>query len=277
VVAEGQLDSFTPRDLVAAMTGAQGDDADLQTFSRPGAQAGERPLLEVVNMRLPVYNGEVTLLGWPGEILGIAGLQGQGQSEFLRVLYGAWPGWTVNLCVDGQEVTIRGIADAVRSGFAFISGDREGEMIFPSRSIWENLKVVSWALSRSGSDDVTGIARHLGLGQYRMSTPASRLSGGSQQKLAVGRWMAVRPRVILADDPTRGVDVGTRREIHNFLRGMAAQGSLVLFSSSQDSELVDLCSRVYVMYRGRLVAELHGEQVKEHEIAATSMQATLEA
>ncbi len=277
VVLEGDLGQLTSSDLMAAMAGTVLEEYGPEALPLSTGPSGSPPLLQVENLPVPVFGGSVSLKGWPGEIVGIAGLQGQGQSELLRVLFGAWPGLEVRVTLAGNEVVLRSIGDAVKHGFAFISGDREGEMIFPSRSIWENLQVVTWASKGGDRGNLHEVVELLGLKDHRPSTIANRLSGGNQQKLAVGRWMMTRSRILLADDPTRGVDVRTRREIHSFLRRMASEGALVLFASSQDSELADLCNRVYVMYRGRIVSELQGDKISEHDIALASMQTAVEA
>lgn len=284
VVREGPVSEFATEDVVIAMSGpktqqpAAVDTEVGGTVSpkarpegrgpTPGGSTGE-PLLLLENIPLPGVGGEVSLKGYPAEIVGIAGLQGHGQSELLRTLFGAVPGGSTSVRLEDRQVTIRTVRDAIREGFGFISGDRENEMIFGQRLVDENLRVVARAFKHNFRSE--GLLERLQLSRDRLGAAMNTLSGGNQQKVVVGRWLGVEPRVLLADDPTRGVDVRTRQEMHSLLRELAGRGSLVLFSSSAERELADLCDRVYVLYRGRVVSELRGEQLNEHEIGAASM------
>lgn len=283
VVKEGLVPEFDAQDLVVAMSGpekqqSRADAAESEGSIYPKAQTeqgesqpdrvAEEPLLVLDNISLPGVGGEVSLKGYSGEIVGIAGLQGHGQSELLRILFGAVPGVSTDVRVGGKKATIRKVRDAIREGFGFISGDRENEMIFGARSVDENLRVVARAFKRNFLSK--GLLERLELSQGRLGAAMNTLSGGNQQKVVVGRWMGIEHRVLLADDPTRGVDVRTRQEMHALLRESAEHGSLVLFSSSDERELADVCDRVYVLYRGRLVAELKGQQLNEHDIGAAS-------
>ncbi len=275
VVEEGPITGFETEDLVVAMSGPKirepltGDGRARQDVRELAAdQRALEPLLVLDHLPLRGIGGEVSLEGYPGEIVGIAGLQGHGQSELLRTLYGAIPGGNARLRLEDRQVTVRTVRDAIQEGFGFISGDRENEMIFGQRLVDENLHVVARAFKRRFNSE--GLLERLELSRDRLGSTMNTLSGGNQQKVVVGRWLGVEPRVLMADDPTRGVDVRTRQEMHSLLRESADRGSLVLFSSSDERELADLCDRVYVLYRGRVVSELSGEQLNEHDIGAAS-------
>lgn len=286
VVKEGLVSELNSSDLINAMSGAKGKrttvpgigngDYSVETAPKHSVvqsdESTEEPLLALRGITIPGFDGEVSLEGYPGEIIGIAGLQGHGQSELLRLLFGAISGASVNIWLEGKETTISTVREAVKKGFGFISGDRENEMIFGPRPVNENLQAVARIFRRNFRSE--GLLERLGLSQDRLRVAMHTLSGGTQQKVVVGRWLGIEPRVLLADDPTRGVDVETRGEIHALLREAAGRGSLVLFSSSDERELASLCSRVYVLYRGQVVSELEGEQLTEHEIEATSMDPT---
>lgn len=218
--------------------------------------------------RLEVPLPGISFVGGGGEVVGIAGLAGQGQSELLRRIFGAeHPALTVR--IDGEERTLRSPREAVARGIAFLSGDREREMAFRQRSTRENLLVSAWATRRTL--DVSAAITRLGLAVRQLGQPMSSLSGGNQQKVAVARSLAVNPLVVLADDPTRGVDVQTRIEIHQWLVELARQGALVVFSSSDDSEFIGLCNRVYVMHSGVIVAHLADEEITQAEIGRAAL------
>lgn len=214
-----------------------------------------------------------------GEIVGLGGLQGQGQSEFLQAVYGAIPRSGGSVRLEGREVQLRSPADAIRRGLGFIPGDRDREGVFLVRSVVENLYLARLALQRlfrlvrphellQGAHEliqrlsiVTGSPKH----------PARSLSGGNQQKLIVGRWLAVDPKVLILDDPTKGVDIGARLEIHEILRRLAQKGTAVLISSSEDEELLALADRIYVFYEGKIVEELNGDQRTEGNLIAAML------
>jgi ABC-type sugar transport system ATPase subunit len=281
VAMTGQLARLDERDLIVAMSGDREGSA-ANSNGRPAAAGpgavdrsadGSRtPLLSLNGVALPAFGSTVSLEGYPGEIVGIAGLQGHGQSELLRLLFGAVPGSSVEARLDGRTVEIRTVREAIGHGLGFISGDRENEMAFGQRLVGENLHVVARASKQTLHAE--GLLGRLGLPPERLGSPMRTLSGGNQQKVVVGRWLGLFPEVLLADDPTRGVDVRARREIHGLLRELAGRGSLILYSSSDDKELEDLCDRVYVLYRGRVVSELSGGELTEHEIGAASVSPT---
>jgi ribose transport system ATP-binding protein len=272
VVSEGSLRDVTAADLVSAvMPPGAGSRPPAGTLTGPDeAPSGESEPGTALRatVALPEFGTSVTLAAARGEIVGLAGLQGQGQSTILRALCGCVAGATAVVDHGERRVNVRSPVEAVAEGFGFISGDRQ-EMVFLERSIKENLHVVSWVSGRRL--EAAGLLQRLGLAHTDVDRPVRGLSGGNQQKVVVARWLGVRPAVMLADDPTRGVDVGTRGEIHAFLRDMARQGSVVLFSSSQDSELATLCDRICVLFAGKIVRELTGGGITEDEIVTASL------
>jgi ABC-type sugar transport system ATPase subunit len=201
-------------------------------------------------------------------------LQGHGQADLVRSLFGI--NGEVAMRLNGEEVSIATPRDAVRKSFAFISGDREREGAFSERSLAENLSAVTDLVKREETVNPDGILDRYGVHYDNPRQIITSLSGGNQQKVVVGRWLSSRPTLLLADDPTKGIDVSARSDLHNMFCDMAARGSAVVMVSSDDEELVSLAAkaknaRVVVMYEGGIVATLRGDTITAENIAAASM------
>ncbi|CAN5723517.1 sugar ABC transporter ATP-binding protein [soil metagenome] len=258
-------------DLMGAMTGSESAAGSAARQRRAHTDPAAPPdgeaaaVLEVGDLAITEFASTVSLYANPGEIVGISGLSGNGQSELLRSLYGALGARDGAVHVDGAPVRIRSVSDAVRGGIGYISGEREREMVFGHRSIDENLGVVAMAFKKV--IDPKMVMQRMSLVTHKRAEIRS-LSGGNQQKVVVGRWLGIKPRVLLADDPTRGVDVQTRNEIHDLLREMINDNSsTAVVVSSDDHELAEICDRVYILHLGNVVNELVGDNVTEEAIA----------
>ncbi|MEA5002581.1 MAG: sugar ABC transporter ATP-binding protein [Christensenella sp.] len=283
ILREGQsvkeienLKETSPQTLVYYMTGHKVEN--LEDAQQQEETCGE-PVLCVKDMFIGDIVRGVSMSLAKGEIVGIAGLQGQGQGEFLRALYGAIPLGQGGIELDGRSVKIKSPADAIKKGFGFISGDREKEGIFSIRSVAENIFIVKNAMKRLLScvgakeekQQAQDIMETLNVVAAGTGVPANSLSGGNQQKLVVGRWLSMKPRILLLDDPTKGVDVGARSEINTLLREMTKTGMSILFSSSDNEELLRVAQRIYVFYEGRIVRELKGNDMNGQLLAATML------
>jgi rhamnose transport system ATP-binding protein len=162
---------------------------------------------------------------------------------------------------------------AIRAGLALVPEDRKGQGLFASMSILENMAMPAFpagplGLLRRGRDRRAaedGIAR-LGIAAHSVDQGAATLSGGNQQKMMLARWLALAPKVLIVDEPTRGIDVGAKREIYDLLRGLAASGPGIVVVSSEIPELIELAGRVLVMREGRIVGELRGGDINEDAI-----------
>lgn len=278
-VAEITLKETTADQLVYYMTGKE---IVSSRVTEPGSQ--ENPKERAEESRLEVEGlsifGAVSEAGMhvnKGEIVGIAGLQGQGQGEFLRALFGAVP-YRGNIRLDNTEIQIKSPSDAIGKGIGFISGDRESEGIFSIRSVAENILIAETALRRLtaflGAKKENGkadkIIAELNVVAAGAGVPANQLSGGNQQKLIVGRWLHIRPKLLLLDDPTKGVDVNSRNEINQLLENMTKTGMSILYSSSDNEELLRVAERIYVFYEGKIIRELKGKK-KNSSLLAASM------
>ena len=232
-------------------------------------------LLETEDLRSSVLNG-VSLQLREGEILGLGGLQGQGQSDLLLALFGAVPhSGTVRLA--GEEAHLSRPHKAMQKGLAFVPGDRGGEGLLPIRSILENLLLPSW--SRYGAflnmsrarNDAEEVSQDLRLKMGSLDHPVSSLSGGNAQKVVLGKWLMRDPKVLLLDDPTKGVDVGAKGEFYKILSDLRQRGVAIVLHSSDDEELLGLCDRVLVMRDGMVRRELSGADLNKSALVSASV------
>jgi ribose transport system ATP-binding protein len=218
-----------------------------------------------------------------GEIVGIAGVAGNGQREFVRALAGLGH-HTGTVTVNGEQVKLRNARRAQKDGVFYVSSDRQREGIFPALSVRENAVASSLQSftefgvvgSKAEREALGGQEEELAIKTSSQDADISSLSGGNQQKVVFARAMLGRPKVLICDEPTQGVDVGARVEIYRHLRELAADGCAVLVCSSDALELVGLCDRVMVMSRGQTVAMLEEDSVTESKITGTAVTATTE-
>jgi ribose transport system ATP-binding protein len=209
-----------------------------------------------------------------GEVLGLAGLVGAGRTEVLRAIFGAERRRGGTIRIDGAEVRIDSPSDAIRHGIAFVTEDRKGEGLILPMAIKENLSLVDFVstsrlglLNKSVEAAQADAAREkLKIKLGRTADAVSSLSGGNQQKVVLGKWLTVRPRILLLDEPTRGVDVGAKAEIYEILRGLAAEGTSILVVSSELPELMALCDRIMVLSNHQLSGELNRDAFSEEAL-----------
>ncbi len=211
----------------------------------------------------------------PGEVVGLAGLEGSGASTVLDIVFGRRKpdGGTITL-PDGKPVP-RTVTGAVRAGVAFVPADRKRLGVMLEKTIYENVTTVSGGpLRRMGVwlRKATMVARTEDWGErlkIKMSSaraPVGQLSGGNQQKVVFAKWLEANPKVVLLDDPSRGVDVGAKVEMHTIIAQMAARKRIVLIASSDLEELADVCDRVVVFFQGAAVGEIRGDELSEHRL-----------
>ena len=226
---------------------------------------------------------DVSLAVGEGEIVGIAGVAGNGQREFVRALAGLG-GHTGTVTVNGTGVNLRSARRAQRDGVFYISSDRQREGIFPALSVRENavasslrgfteFGVVGPKAERAA---LAGQEKELAIKAASQEADIASLSGGNQQKVVFARAMLGRPKVLICDEPTQGVDVGARVEIYRLLRELAADGCAIVVCSSDALELEGLCDRVMIMSRGQTVTTLGGADVIESRITGAAVTATTE-
>jgi galactofuranose transport system ATP-binding protein len=209
-----------------------------------------------------------------GEVVGLAGLLGCGRTETARMLFGLDPADQGELKVDGKTVSIRSPRQAIRHGLAFCSEDRKTEGIVPHLSVRENLILAMQAgrgpIRRLPRKEQESLADHyiraLNIKTPNAEAPIANLSGGNQQKVLLARWLVIQPKLIILDEPTRGIDVGARAEIEKLVHSLSERGMAVLFISSELEEIVRTCERVTVLRDRQKAGELAGAEVKVNNI-----------
>jgi ABC-type sugar transport system ATPase subunit len=209
-----------------------------------------------------------------GEIVGLAGLEGAGVSSLLNILFGAHRARSGDAAYPDGGGLPRSATEAVRRGVCLVPADRRRNGLMLDRSILFNVsQVVIGAFNKSPlfsvSEARSRASRQIAQLRIKARSPetlVNQLSGGNQQKVVIGKWLEIQPRVMLLDDPTRGVDIGAKQEIYELIRNMSADGRIVLFSSTELPELIGLCDRILALYRGRLVGEVAGSSIDNHTL-----------
>jgi ribose transport system ATP-binding protein len=261
---------ITPADVVNAMVGRQLDA--LYPAKLEGPRGPE--ILRVAGLTDRRYR-DVSFTLHRGEILGFAGLIGAGRSEIARGVTRLEGNAVGQLWLHEQQVALRDYADCIAKGIVYLSEDRKGDGVFLDLPIAANVSALdlSRVVRRRGLIDPareTAQAQRIGeslhLKAASMAHRVASLSGGNQQKVALAKLLAVEPKVIFLDEPTRGVDVGAKAEIHGILRGLADSGVGVAVISSEMPELIGLCDRVLVVSEGRITGELSGDSLTETNI-----------
>ncbi len=234
------------------------------------------PVLEVRDLSVPEHpDHAVSFSVYPGEIVGIAGLVGAGRTEMLRCLFGVSLPLAGEILVDGQRVRMQSPADAIARGIGLVPEDRKEQGLVIDFPVRTNLSLATLqAKSRGGvwiNRDAEDRDTAESISRLRIKTPSDRqvvryLSGGNQQKVVLGKWLAMQPKILLLDEPTRGIDIGAKEEIYRLMETLAAEGLAILFVSSEMEEVIALSDRTLVMHEGRLSGELRGEQINEQSI-----------
>jgi ABC-type sugar transport system ATPase subunit len=221
----------------------------------------------------------VTLEVGAGEIVGLTGLVGSGRSEVVRAVFGADPVDAGEIELEGAALRLQQPGDAMRMGIAMVPESRRDEGLMMGRSILENLALnnfandrpLGWIRRSREKRAVASLIGQLNIKCRSMASPVWQLSGGNQQKVLFAKWIAGEPRVLILDEPTRGVDVGAKAEIYRLVTSLAARGMSILIVSSEIEEVVGLCHRVHVMRQGRLVALFKDDQVQIGPILSASL------
>ncbi len=245
-----------------------------QYFPHEPHEAGET-VLKAIDLRTPVHpkhalNFEVKA----GEIVGVAGLVGAGRTELLATLFGVTPAIGGSIEIEGQTASIQSPRDAIKAGIALAPEDRKKQGLILEMSVGENI-----SLSALQRDSKRGFRNQAAedaisdkmIAQMRIKTPSADqvvryLSGGNQQKVVLGKWLAMKPKILFLDEPTRGIDVGAKAEIYTLMEELAATGVAILFVSSEMEEILGMSDRTLVMHEGQLTGELQRSELSEEAI-----------
>lgn len=268
-VVTGDAQDFTREKLIAAMVGRAVDER------RSGIEVSDLPVAlrtEGLSRRSAVR--DISLDLHTGEVLGVAGLMGAGRTELARLMAGVDQpdGGMMRLFDAPFQPT--GVADAIHAGVAYLPEDRKTQGLVLSLSVADNIALPSLgALSQSGwlsTSKLKALAKEwsgkLGIRAASPDVAADTLSGGNQQKVAIAKWLAIAPKVILLDEPTRGVDVGAKSEIYTLIRDLAAQGTAVMVISSELPEVLQISDRIAVMAQGRIAGVVSAAEASEESL-----------
>lgn len=280
--------------LIAVKPAAELNDAEIVRLmvgrdlsdvfrSREGGGAGREVLrVEGINSN---WHRDVSFHINAGEVVGFGGLVGAGRSELAKVVFGELPKQSGTVVLDGKQVTIRRPDDAIAKGIGFAPEDRKREGLVLIRSVLENaslailrrLSVLHFVRRSAERALVTGYVEKLRVRTPSVDQEVGKLSGGNQQKVVLARWLAAKPKVLILDEPTRGIDVGAKAEIYRLVEELAQQGLGIMFISSELPELLGLADRIYVMQNGRITGELPAAEASEEAVLALAMVDNLSA
>jgi len=211
-----------------------------------------------------------------GEILGLAGLVGAGRTELAKTLFGLYPYEEGEIIYLGNQVKFKSPSSAISSGICYLSEDRKEEGLFPDKtarfnltiSFLQSLSFLGWLKEKQEKSKVRELFSELRILPPDPERPAQTFSGGNQQKIILARWWATQPRVLILDEPTRGIDVGAKVEIHNLIGDFLARGGAVIIISSELPELIGVCDRILVLSQGQIRGELKREEFSQERILA---------
>ncbi len=242
-----------------------------ELFPKAGAELGEVALETRGLGHGPSGLRDISLTVRRGEILGLAGLVGAGRTELARVLFGLAPATEGEILVGGRPARIREVGDALALGLAYVPEDRKEHGVVEALPLVENISLAVlrrlggvWLDETAEEKLATGLAARLGVKAASIHVAAGTLSGGNQQKVALARWLATEPRVLILDEPTQGIDVGAKAEIHRLMGQLVREGLAIILISSELPELLGLADRIAVLRGGRLAGVLPaGEATRE--------------
>ncbi len=268
-IGSDTIDKFNKDRLISMMVGRSMNEF----FHKEQAQIGDT-FLEVKNLSLSKKFDNISFSLKKGEVLGVAGLMGAGRTELMEAIFGFHPAESGEIFIDGKKVNIDKPVDAINNGIAFVTEDRKATGIFPELSVKDNMIM----------PNINHYLRHLLLNFKKINsdchdqrkaisikTPTieqsiKNLSGGNQQKVLISRWLLTTPAVLILDEPTRGIDVGAKSEIHRLIGELAKLGKSIIMVSSEMGEILSMSDRIIVMHEGAYSGELSREEATQEKL-----------
>jgi len=263
-------DEINHNNMVSLMVGRELSEFFDRSIHNPGEK-----VLSLKNFCSPAFpNNPISLDIHAGEIVGIAGLVGAGRTELLQTIFGVTPAVGGTLEVGGTEVKISNPKEAISSGIALVPEDRKQHGLVLPMTVRENSSLPSlqrdssrgWINQTSEQNGTQEAINSLKIKTPSPEQVAQFLSGGNQQKIVLGKWLAMNPKLLMLDEPTRGIDIGAKREIYKLMENLAGQGMAILFVSSEMEEVLGMADRAYVMHEGKISGELSRDQLSEESI-----------
>jgi rhamnose transport system ATP-binding protein len=274
-VGTNPVDELTESQMIKLMVGREFSSIYPPSEGEPG---GVVLSLEGLGCSASGVSG-VTMDVRAGEVVGVAGLIGAGRTELARILFGITPADAGGMFLNGERVTITCPREAIARGIAYVPEDRRRNGVILEMPIAHNMTMAihprlfpgTWLRFKAESLLARKFIRDLGIKASGPEAPGGSLSGGNQQKVSVARWLATRPKLLILDEPTQGVDVGAKSEIHKIIRGLAREGLAVLMISSDLGEVLGMSDRIAVMRGGRLVEWIEKENADAHSVMAAAL------
>ena len=275
LVATGSTRELDKKKFTFYMTGREFDETQFTPRN-----VGEKPVLEVKNLTLPGAFEDVSFQLRRGEIVGVTGLLDSGRTELALALFGLAKPEKGEVLKDGQKVALSSPADAIRAGVGYVPEDRLSEGLFLPRSIADNIIVgeidrlagAAGVINRpKRASEIERWVKELAIATPNPDNACQTLSGGNQQRVVLAKWLACDLDVLILNGPTVGVDIGSKHDIHKILKSLAEAGMAVLIISDDLPEVIENCSRILVMKRGRIVEKLEARGATEETISAVMM------
>ena len=272
-VGEGFVSATTPSILISLMVGRRVDEIFPKAIGRPG-----KMIFSVEGLSHPTEFADISFEIRKGEILGFYGLVGSGRSEVMQALFGVTSVSAGTVKLDGKPIFVRRPADAIDKGIVYVPEERQRQGVVLALPIFQNMTLPSLGrLARNGFLDLARefdlarrYSRSLDLRATSLSQEVGTLSGGNQQKVVLGKWLATEPEVIILDEPTKGVDVASKAAVHAFMRELAANGVAIIMVSSELPEILGMSDRVIVMRQGRIVDRFDRPGLTAERLAAAA-------
>lgn len=269
LVGTKPISGLTRDEMVHMMVGRPLQNMYVRT-RKPSSEV----VFEVEDLTVPGKVQGVSLVAHKGEVVGLTGLMGAGQHDVLRAIFGALPVTRGTIRISGKEVAIRSPWDAIKNGIGLLTENRKEEGLVLPLSVMFNMSLASMGkISNLGfiahkreRDQAENFVDQLAIRTPSVEQQVEYLSGGNQQKVVLAKWLATEPEIILMSEPTRGIDVGAKAEVYRLVDELASQGKVILLVSSELPEVINLSDRIYVMYEGRIAAELDATRTSQEEI-----------
>ncbi|WP_462410437.1 sugar ABC transporter ATP-binding protein [Neobacillus sp. Marseille-QA0830] len=273
------ISETNPDHLVNMMVGREMKELFQRTIVKSKEAKEKTPVLEIKGLSDNKLLKDISLKVHAGEIVGISGLVGAGRTELVRSVFGLEPISKGDIFINGKKVKISSPQDAIKHGIAHVPESRKEQGLFLNMSVKENillaqmsnyrkLKLLDWAKI---NDSATDFIKSLDIKVANMEQQVVNLSGGNQQKVLLARWLSIKPRVLLLDEPTRGVDIGSKTEIHKIICELANSGLAVLIISSELPEVLSISDRILVMHEGKVKANLLQQEATQEKIMHYAM------
>ena len=271
-IASIEKSEATPRQIATIMVGHEFDE--IEPSVRGKASGNKEPLLEIKELSKGDKLKKISVKLLPGEIVGLAGLKGAGCSILMKIIFGMESFDEGAILLKGNPVELKNAYDGIEAGIAYLPSDRHREGLNLMMTVGENISLASFRhISKMGfvlKKDIENSSK-IFVEQLKIKTssvwePVTKLSGGNQQKVVIGKWLATNPDVLLFDDPNRGVDVGAKMEIHRIVREIVDAGKTCLMTSSEVPELLSFCDRIITMYKGEITGIFASKDLTQKKI-----------